>query len=1627
MKETPVEPVLEYVMPEIAAKRMNPAIKPTDPRWREVHDKFALLLEDKNKTIQQILAENFTRHETRLFVPSDRPEIKELHNWHAARYKVLREGRFKAVEPTLSVKLTMLYFGVPVEPMDSPLDEMAAFLDSREPVGPVFEVAPPLHFLTAHKHRNWGDDALRAREDRIMPVPIQPNLAPVVSLRGGAAGEEEPQNGVDTVDYVPAGEEADDPNDDWVNLYGVQGCIPFVPYNWRSFSAAVRQLLSLRFQDARARHFVFVHFDKRTHQVLNHVKEPLPLTKDSPVFQFIQKHCASEWHDDDCCAFYVKTVTDRRRDHVWEPQSEQFKADLAKISYPVFDKTRDPEQKIVRHAYLAFPRTRDKETFSINGFNPDQFDAHFHTAVEVLTGRPKGSFLHGMYSLVDENGPKPTILDDGRHKAQFVRDRVSLLNYQGSYGGMVLKPSLWPLLHPLSNPKGRWTLHAAPMEKKQIAFVLPNTYLEIHPVVERQGGPGSTPWSGAHALIWALVNKKPLGQNEIPSLKEQVRLLPGGTALGEVIDHKEKGLVYPCPPGEDSAVELAKFLDRLVDTGAEPFVLIHPVYKPGAAVFLPSWWQNPSKNRCVDMPPLGSSLKDFTDSVRMLCKAADYEGQYNPDVDSVILESEYALVNGRLELSHIVITPETTEDDWYRARARITANAVQVKVQSQRIKDWKASISKSNTWGARISPGQGHWEPVDDATLRHNVRVVELENDPTRLTDAPPQRRGPGRGYRFGRDDNDVNVGESAGGDEFSWPPERPDSPNPIDSGERLSSYAVQPSIFDNFDKFQWTNGRMVLHRAPKIPINAAPKEPILRTTSSVPMVSKAILTPSEQARLQDDFWELRNMMLKRTAKCPYKGCDFTCRLDRKADMHDHLAKSHRTESCAFCSSPLWEFWDQTQRRDHLRTEHAAKLAGILGVPVPEPADNPGHEEDTEEPPRKRTFASAFSGFSTRRPGDPTLMAALKAKAASVTGTTPTEKRYHPKDRLRRLEHPLANWYDHRGRVQYKDPCVRCHIVACPKPDLEKLDAHDVYEHFDTLHPVAMAMCPFCDLPFEVSPKDDGGSKNRRPRDEIILHLDCHVNSLWDDLAARAPNASQSQTQTESYQAPEVESRDADRVFQIVRKCPFYDECGAVVQFMTPKQLRRHIRTEHAKDVHPPPPQASGLQGSFDRAQDDPEEHSESAARKSALKKPSRPAKTPLKRLPRPKTNRTPAASASASATEDSSGPSSTSKAATPRERHAKMTPGSKLRSVVQASIETDKTSEAEGSAGGSTGGTRVVSPDWDEVLDPEADDFLPDEGMYCSRCLRKVPKYADGNNDNTELSTADQMERHMAEDGCCRIRRGLGEPKSKLPNRSGWLPSSLRDLGKIKSKFLKEYPAYANTIYPTNKSDNNSSKWRSDPNNPDNKDAWGAPWPAVQGQPSPSVEEAPGLSRGMTTPFKGSEVSDPKYKDSGEDKSDNSTDFADDANDPQRSSRKRKRTKGPKNPLDPNYTFQKQDDPDDGLEPEFDDTKEFLESSPRLEDLADSGKGKRKRADTATTIYASAQPEAGPSRKKPKPSAAPEEALKTPARTLKPKPTPMTKGKSKTSAQSSAVPSRASSRQRVAREKSVASYTQGK
>lgn len=149
-----------YVSPEEAAKRVNPTVTPQDPDWTRILDAFTELRKSDDP-IQKILSEHFTYHEARMLLASDRPDIKSLQDANTERYNALLQGRFHGVERDLVSKLTMLYFGLPVEPMVSPIEELANEFGLNQPDVPMFNVQPPLHFLSAHEARNWGKDRLR--------------------------------------------------------------------------------------------------------------------------------------------------------------------------------------------------------------------------------------------------------------------------------------------------------------------------------------------------------------------------------------------------------------------------------------------------------------------------------------------------------------------------------------------------------------------------------------------------------------------------------------------------------------------------------------------------------------------------------------------------------------------------------------------------------------------------------------------------------------------------------------------------------------------------------------------------------------------------------------------------------------------------------------------------------------------------------------------------------------------------------------------------------------------------------------------------------------------------------------------------------------------------------------------------------------------------------------------------------------------------------------------------------------------------------------------------------------------------------------------------------------------------
>ncbi|KAI1764686.1 hypothetical protein GGR53DRAFT_302236 [Hypoxylon sp. FL1150] len=103
--------------------------------------------------------------------------------------------------------------------------------------------------------------------------------------------------------------------------------------------------------------------------------------------------------------------------------------------------------------------------------------------------------------------------------------------------------------------------------------------------------------------------------------------------------------------------------------------------------------------------------------------------------------------------------------------------------------------------------------------------------------------------------------------------------------------------------------------------------------------------------------------------------------------------------------------------------------------------------------------------------------------------------------------------------------------------------------------------------------------------------------------------------------------------------------------------------------------------------------------------------------------------------------------------------------------------------------GRREDSPDWDAVLEPgyKYGKFMPEPQWRCSRCFRCAG------------FEAEEIEGHMDETGSCMIRRGLGTTEGvPLPNRSGWIADDTFDFHEAYFAFVKKYPRYRYTMFPT-------------------------------------------------------------------------------------------------------------------------------------------------------------------------------------------------------------------------------------
>jgi hypothetical protein len=100
--------------------KFNMNINQHDKDWMGTRQEFINLLKDENTTPMAIFKENFDKAQILyLMPPEDDGIILTIQREHTQEYKdaLGPKGRFRGVPDNLATKLTMLHFGLPIEPI----------------------------------------------------------------------------------------------------------------------------------------------------------------------------------------------------------------------------------------------------------------------------------------------------------------------------------------------------------------------------------------------------------------------------------------------------------------------------------------------------------------------------------------------------------------------------------------------------------------------------------------------------------------------------------------------------------------------------------------------------------------------------------------------------------------------------------------------------------------------------------------------------------------------------------------------------------------------------------------------------------------------------------------------------------------------------------------------------------------------------------------------------------------------------------------------------------------------------------------------------------------------------------------------------------------------------------------------------------------------------------------------------------------------------------------------------------------------------------------------------------------------------------------------------------------------
>lgn len=680
-------------------------------------------------------------------------------------------------------------------------------------------------------------------------------------------------------------------------MHSYQGTVPFSSHP-DSIISAIRRLLDVDMDSSPE--IVITHLSKRgleglEEPVRSEMKVWYPPSNLALASMKAHLDVGTSGHRE-CCTWFVR-YSDEPPPRAWLPTAEEMQ------NMVVFEGRGSLSQS---RALLRIPEAAGPDFDTRCGSNI--YKTYLRTAMQTVLG-PHDPGMNHFAAVVYDN------------------DTVRFKDAKRCYAGLIAPRQL---CEQLCNSIGRteqWCVKKESIRDDAIALVLPG-YEEV-PQAHRNGepkagrdyellhaGPGDAELARHPSLrnlrfpaAFAVVEKMLRAFIPVTVTSRFIRVSIG--AFNDVLNADgEKGteLTYysfginPHGMTEKSldkrsrppawARPFAKFLEKRLKKTRLRHVILHVGENTGHS--LVPGWAIPEGVRPLDITDSRKNLTelDLDQFRRVVSKMAERNPHpvigNSVDHSKVYITLEEA-ISERGPPAKVVVSPDMTKDDFQSTFAHLAGFNHVVFLSYDESVDFARSMDSSIPWGPRY--GDVEFFEYDE---RH-------QGNPSKPP-APPAPTLPA-------DIHDETHDET---------PAHTHADTHVEHQRATHDANVrQPSLFDTGPY-------------PTVSTSAPPREPLLRTGGpNIPMVSKRVMTLTEQQRLQEALYTTRNTKLGRAVRCNYRGCDFAARANDGDAMQRHLQEAHVADRCPWCPTGLFAHMSVEDKERHLVRKHADKLSRL--------------------------------------------------------------------------------------------------------------------------------------------------------------------------------------------------------------------------------------------------------------------------------------------------------------------------------------------------------------------------------------------------------------------------------------------------------------------------------------------------------------------------------------------------------------------------------------------------------------------------------------------------------------------------------------------------------------------------